>query len=473
MILLPAEGLGPIERYGLALLIDLSRVLPASEGAASVRVELVDGGRKGIAALDEDPIATNGVVRVSRAVLRAFGGTGGLVDEQWSKERDRLGRVPSSANALVQEGREGDPVLSRYAARFRGAAARAAGERPFRSIAPWPDGKRWAAALTHDLDVVSLWPVFTGLRTVELLGKGEFGQVARTLSAALGSAFGAPVWDAASEILTIEREAGIRSTWYIICGSPTWASWKKGDVTYTPESRATRRILDAVAAGGHEIGLHGSMITAADPLRFLEQAERLDTLVTARGRGVRQHFLRMEPGPTQRGMIRAGFQHDATFGFADRNGFRLGAADILPWYDAAGETDTPLEAVPFCWMDRTQSKYQGIEEPSEWARVALETAARCKEVEGLWSGIWHPNLSAPLGYPGAPEAYRTIVRGLVSDPTVWVTTVGEVVRWRKGRRAVGAVGIGAAGEVKARGPVGTARFRLEDAAGVVREEVVG
>jgi hypothetical protein len=473
VIQLPVEGLTPVERHGLALLIDLSRLLPAPAGVASVRLELVEGGESGLAALAEAPAAGEGSIRVTRNVVRAFGEIGGMVEEQRATVRDRLGRVPSSANPLVRSGRVGDPVLSAYASGVRAAAAGAAGDRPFRAVAPWPDGKRWAAALTHDLDVVSLWPVFTALRAVELLRKSEWGQLGRTLGAALGATLGSPVRDAAFEILAIEREAGVRSSWYIICGTPTWSSWKGGDVTYTPESAATRSILAAIADGGHEVGLHGSMVTAADPLRFLEQAERLGALVPTRGTGVRQHFLRMDPGETQRGMIRAGFQHDATVGFPDLNGFRMGIADIVPWYDAAGETNTPLDAVPFCWMDRTQSKYQGIEDPMEWARVALETAGRCREVEGFWSGIWHPNLSAPLGYPGAPAAYRAIVRGLVDDPTAWVTTVGEAVRWRKARRAVAAVGIGAGGEVVAQRPIGAAPVWLEDARGRRCEEATG
>jgi hypothetical protein len=473
VIQLPTEGLTPVERHGLALLVDLSRVLPAPAAAATVRLDLVAGGSEGLEALADEPGIDDGVIRVTRNAVRTFGEIGGMVAEQRASERDRLGRVPSSANPLVQAWREREPVLSTYASGIRRAAARAAGDRPFRAVAPWPDGKRWAAALTHDLDVVALWPAFTGLRAVELLQKGEWGQLGRTLGAALGATFGTPVREAALEILAIEQEAGIRSTWYIICGTPTWHSWKKGDVTYTPESRATRAILAAIAASGSEIGLHGSMVTAEDPLRFLEQAERLGALAPTRGTGVRQHFLRMDPGPTQRGMIRAGFQHDATIGFSDTNGFRLGIADIVPWYDAAGDTNTPLEAVPFCWMDRTQSKYQGVEDPMEWARVALETAGRCRDVEGFWSGIWHPNLSAPLGYPGAPEAYRAIVRGLTSDPTAWVTTVGEAVRWRKARRAVAAVGIGAGGEVIAQRPIGSAPVWLEDGHGVRREEAKG
>ena len=45
----------------------------------------------------------------------------------------------------------------------------AAGRRAVRYLAPWPEGRRWAAAITHDLDIVSGWPLFTTLREHRLI----------------------------------------------------------------------------------------------------------------------------------------------------------------------------------------------------------------------------------------------------------------------------------------------------------------
>lgn len=473
MIVLPEQRLTPIERHGLDLLVDLSRLLPAPSGLGALRLAVVEGGPEGVTALQEEPVAADGSLSVRRAALAAAGAIASATAEQGTARRDRLGRVPSDANVLVAAGLAERPVLSQWAQRIRRVAARAAQGRPFRTIAPWPDGKRWCVALTHDLDVVALWPAFTALRVAELVKKGEWAQAGRTLAAAAQRTFASPVEEAALRILGIEVELGIRSTWFILCGTPTVASFGRGDLTYRPESAATRRILDAILAGGHEIGLHGSFETAEHPDRFIVQHQRLAQLAPTMGRGVRQHFLRMEPGTSQRGMIQGGFRYDATWGFSDRNAFRLGVADVVPWFEARGDAVAPLDLVPFCWMDRTQSKYQGVEEPKEWTRAALECAERCREVEGLWCGIWHPNLSAPLGYPRAPEAFAELAVGLTKDPTAWLTTLGNVVEWRRRRRSAVAQGVGAAGEVVARAAVPGAPLRLEDAAGTLREECEG
>lgn len=471
MIVLPEAGLSPLERHGLDVLVDLARLLPAPPGLGALRVEVLDGGTPGAKRLAEEPEVRGDALYLDRALLATVGRIVSAEAEQVTRDRDRLGRVPSHANALVADGRSGTPVVSAFASRLRRAAARASAGRPFRTVAPWPHRKRWAAALTHDLDVVALWPAFTALRLQELAGKGEWGQVWRTLRAALGAIGGTPVFDAVRELLEMESAHGLKSSWYILCGTPTFSTFKKGDLTYRPESAATRRILAAIAADGHEIGLHGSLETAMVPDRFQDQRTRLTALAPTTGAGVRQHFLRMDPGPTQRGMLRAGFQYDATFGFSDRNEFRLGVADVVPWFDIAGDELTPLDVVPFCWMDRTQSKYQGIEDPRAWVAAALERADRCREVEGFWSGIWHPNLTGALGYPRAPEAFRVLCEGLAGDGDAWVAPVGEVVAWRRRRRTASVMGMGAAGEVVARAGIAGETIRLEDASGAPREEI--
>ena len=78
----------------------------------------------------------------------------------------------------------------------------------------------------------------------------------------------------------------------------------------------------------------------------------------------------------------------ATLGFADRSGFRLGAADVVPAWDAVADRAAGIEEVPLHWMDRTSPKYLGIDDPADWIRGALEVAATAREAEGLWVGLW-------------------------------------------------------------------------------------
>src|SRR5208283_5763165 len=101
--------------------------------------------------------------------------------------------VPSSDNPLVAAGREREPLVSIAAVSLRNAVTRAAGRRPVLCVAPWPSGHRWCAGFSHDLDVVTGWPLFSGLRVAELLRKHRSHDAELVVRAALGDAFSDPV----------------------------------------------------------------------------------------------------------------------------------------------------------------------------------------------------------------------------------------------------------------------------------------
>jgi hypothetical protein len=454
-VLALAADLAPLdtgERFALDLLLDLACVLRIESDARPDVVQLRVTGTGSTATLSVlrargwDLEVRDGEIAISRATLALVLALAGGVAEQRSAERDRFGRVPSSANALVANGGEAErePVVSVIARALRVAVGRAAGRRPVAFVAPWPERRRWAAALTHDLDVVEWWPAFTALRLAELARKAELGAMMRVIGAAIATGGRDVVWRGTEQLLQIEAALGIRSSWFVLCGTPTLGTARAGDLTYHPERPKARRIVSAVRAAGHEIGLHGSFATSEEPPLFAEQRARLATLTGSAVDGVRQHYLRMRPGSTPREMANAGFNYDSTAGFADRNGFRLGVADLLPAWDDARNAALPLDEVPFTWMDRALSKYRGIEQPNAWIDDAFELAERSRAVNGLWVGIWHPNLTPALGFPGAPSAYARLASGLV-DRGAWIAPLGEIVRWRRARRAIRAHSLSAGG----------------------------
>lgn len=471
------ERLPPADRFGLETLVDLSGVVPVSTAVTGdiVRLHLSDEGEAIDLARPMPEVISaspdDGRVSVPLQLVRLVAEIGGVVAEQRSTARDSHGRVPSSENELVKRGVEREPVLSEWGALLRDSVIRAAGARPVRLLAPWPEGRTWAAALTHDLDVVDWWPLFTGLRLAELTQKGELRQIAKTLGAAAGALAGSPVNAGIARLLDDEAEQGIRSTWFVLSGRPTLRTLAAGDLTYDVKGRRARSILEEVAGAGHEIGLHGSFATMADTSAMRAERERLASLIPRSVEGVRQHYLRMRPGPTQRVMRSADFTYDATYGFPDRNGFRLGAADVLPGWDAGEGRESGLAEVPLTWMDRALSKYRGIEDPEQWIEDALTLADKARAVGGLWVGLWHPNMIDALGYPGAATAYVRLLRGLMASRP-YVAPLGEIVAWRTARRSVRVQGIDVGGTVAAFTDRPTsAPLELRDASGQAVERV--
>ena len=470
-----ATALSNAERFGLDLLVDLARLVPMEDpSAAVVEIEIVErgGDLRSLVAGGWGIEPGDGVVRIPRSALGVVTEVAGAAAEQRSSSRDRHDRVPSAENALVAAGLEREPVVSRAARLLREAVLRAAGRRAVRLVEPWPEGRRWAAAFTHDLDVVALWPLFAGARAVELARKGEAMQLVATGAAVLRSVGRGPVMDGVRSLVALERELSVTSTWFVLCGTPTRRTLAAGDLTYRPESPRARSALQVIRSGGHEIGLHGSFATMESASELRGQRERLAALAGGDVGGVRQHFLRMRPGVTQRAMVAAGFRYDATYGFPDRNGFRLGVADVVPAWDADGQKAMALEELPLVWMDRALSKYRGIEDPGAWVDDALELAGVCRGLEALWVGLWHPNLTPALGYPGAPGAYERLAR-TIAEQEPHVATLGQIAAWRSARRGVRAERVTPDGRViaSARGVRVETPLVLEDATGRRMETV--
>ncbi len=466
----PAPPLTPAEQFALDTIVDLSRILLADAGEGIVLHVRSEGGPTPTIAEARgrqwciEP--RDGVVTLQRPLLSLVADIAGATQEQRTDAADRYGRVPPTENALVRTGDERDPVVGRIAAALRSAAIASADRRPLLLLAPWPNGKRWAMAMSHDLDVVSAWPVFTGLRLAELARKGDIARATSVAASALASIGRDPVWRAARRLLDTERAHGVRSTWFIIAGTPTLATMSAGDITYAPESSLARRIMGAAAEDGHELGLHGSFAAFVSRETLAEQRARLAAITGATVGGVRQHFLRMRPGVSHVAMAGAGFGYDSTFGFSERNGFRLGVADVVPVWDDRNQRVLDLQEAPFVWMDRALSKYRGIEDPAAWIDDALAIARACREVDGLWTGVWHPNLDPALGYPGAPLGFDSLLSGLLAH-SPWAATLGEIVQWRRARRTVRAVAVvtDSSGPVRLRVPIDAPGLALEDADG--------
>ena len=468
------KALGGAEQYGLEVLVDVSRLLPVDDPAADV-VQAVVGPEGGGGRPDKldaglsDFEVSGGSVLVPPDLLRSVAAIAGGGIEQGTDLRDEYARVPSTANPLVASGRERWPLINTLGSSLRAAVLRARDRRPVRLLVPWPNGHRWAAAFTHDLDVVAWWPLAAALRLGSLIGRGHLRLAVRGSAAAAAAALRDPIQSGVQLLLDAEAEAGIPSTWFVICETPTLATILAGDVTYRPEMRRVRRILLDVGDAGHEIGLHGSFATVLSADCFASQRARLEQLIERPVSGVRQHFLRMRPGGTQDAMREAGFRYDATYGFADRNGFRLGVADIVPGWQARAGRRATLEEVPLVWMDRALSKYQGVESPDAWVDDAIALARTCQEAGGLWVGLWHPNLIPALGFPGGPRAFRRLLNVLLAEKP-HVGTLGSLVAWRTRRRNARAASVAEDGRVSVSGVLlkGT-QVMLEDENGGLHE----
>jgi peptidoglycan/xylan/chitin deacetylase (PgdA/CDA1 family) len=331
--------------------------------------------------------------------------------EERTGPRDRHGRFPASVTCLDPL----DPPLERLRARL--------GIEPPR----WR-GARFAVALTHDVDTPWRWTrvgvrgAAARLKSHALAGRGRAAlREARALSHVPVHRIRRtdPNW-CFERVLAIERERQTSSTFFVLAGHRHAADGASPE-TY---DRLRPRLVETLASGGAEIGLHGSYTAANDPDLLGEERDALEELAGPVA-GQRYHYLRLDPHANLAGLERLGFRYDSSLGYAGAVGFRAGIAQpFRPWDP---ERDRPLDLVeiPLAVMDASfDDRYLGLSarEAEPHVRRLLEDAA---ERGGGFAILWHTDRFDRASSGSWDRLYQRIL-DVVGDLGGVCLTAGEL-----------------------------------------------
>lgn len=359
-----------------------------------------------------------------------------LESERHASPRDAHDRLPAAASMLAGGRWLERPPVHAYADLLAG---RLATHGACDQVLPrWPDGKKYAVALSHDVDGPERSGRLPGLLK-ELVGGGcrprrqIYWDVRAEVSArglwagGLGPATGCREWDF-DEFCAVERQHGLRSAFYFAVvnrsrGHPI-------DVSYDASTSRYRRLYRRLSAGGWEVGLHASYATCAARPPVDWQYDRLASLAGTPISGSRHHYLRFDlPDPMQTlaAHAAAGASYDTSAGFSDCPGFRPGVALPFEPYDPHRGAAGTLVELPMTIADAHL--------PSEDQSAAIDGVARMLEtvrrlgglaVLGWHVGHWH-------SAPGWRESYRAACRVLAEDSQAWVATPREIAAWWRRR----------------------------------------
>jgi len=304
----------------------------------------------------------------------------------------------------------------------------------------WKDSARFAVALTHDVDDVSLHSWAGAFR---LLGRarsprgyamrGGLTALARAVTAPRGRD---PYWSF-DRWAAEEEKRGFRSSFYFV--PPDRAASHEYDPTYTWSDlidfegrRVTvSQMMKQLATRGFDIGLHGGYLSHRSGEELSRQKQSVERASGAAAAGIRQHFLRFDPAATWSAQDQAGFRYDTTFGFNEAVGFRAGiAAPFHPWNATRGGKHELLE-LPLTLMDGTLFRNLGLDGEAA-ARRTREHLERVEAAGGLAVLLWHPNAADEQRFPGWWGRYLATLDWL-ADRAAWVTHAAEIAAWWRER----------------------------------------
>ncbi len=186
-------------------------------------------------------------------------------------------------------------------------------------------------------------------------------------------------------------ELGVKSTFYFICTDEPGGI----DGDYRVDDPRIRGLIRRIHDRGHLIGLHGSYMSAYDPVRLRAEVERLRSACASEGIELdriraRQHVLRFEPRRTVGVWADAGIDEDSTLGHAGRPGFRCGTCRAYPLFDVAGRRMTSVIERPLIVMDvsLTERRYEALTPAQSNARID-DLLQQCRQVQGTFVLLWH------------------------------------------------------------------------------------
>lgn len=243
---------------------------------------------------------------------------------------------------------------------------------PVPTIAPWPDGKRWALVLTHDVETA------VGYASIGLL-RG------------------------------IEESFGLRSAWNFV---------PRRD--YAVEDAVVRDLLEA----GFEVGVHGLHHDGRD-------LESLDTL-RARRPAIREHAERWQaaghrsPATHRRWewMPELGFDYDSSYPDTDPYEPQAGGCcSLLPFF-IDGLVELPLTLA----QDHTLFVILRNRDGSVWR----DKTEAIRGLGGMALINTHPDYMLESD---RLDVYRGYLDAYAHDPDVWSALPRDVASWWRGRAA--------------------------------------
>lgn len=280
----------------------------------------------------------------------------------------------------------------------------------------YPEGRKFAVCLTHDIDVVypeKLYPIF---ETAKAFVKGNLTGAMKAPFSRINKKCN-PRWNF-KEIMQLEAKYNAKSSFYFMALNP-------GEKDFNYRIEDLEMELKFIISNGWEVGLHGGHESYKSFEDIKEKKRRLEKVLGKKVIGYRNHYLRFRLPDTWEFLSRANFKYDTTFGYADCSGFRNGMCHPFKPYNINTGKEIDIYELPLIIMDRTLLRdYMRLDVEKAWELVK-SLVDKVEKYNGVITVLWHNNTCIE----GETLKYYEKFLKYVSSKKAWVTSGEEVYKW--------------------------------------------
>jgi hypothetical protein len=192
-------------------------------------------------------------------------------------------------------------------------------------------------------------------------------------------------------LMDVSEANSLQSAFYFKAGCTNRQFDEDYDLTAAP----LRRILRRISERGHEIGLHPSYESFANPAQIRHEFSHLRRIAEEEGVvqetwGGRQHYLRWIAPTTWQHWEDVGLDYDSSVGFAGHVGFRCGTCRSFSVFNVVDRRPLRLTERPLLVMDNSLfgPEYMNLSEERAHSMVTA-LARQCRIFGGDLVLLWH------------------------------------------------------------------------------------
>lgn len=284
--------------------------------------------------------------------------------------------------------------------------------------ADYPENKKFAVVLTHDVDHIYPRIPHTLLSSLYCLKNRDLAELSRQLFWRYKGKRSSPYRNF-KKIMELESEYGAKSSFYFIT-----ADRDVKRVRY--DIGELESDLGSIVDRGHEVGLHGGFYACTDIDEIKKEKNRLEKTLGKKVIGYRNHYLRFKVPDTWELLAEAGFKYDTTLGYNNIIGFRNGMCHPFKPFNLNTGKQIDILEIPLAIMDGAVfDRVRTLDRAWEVSRRLIDVV---EKYNGVLTILWHNNIfSSPFRH-GWEKLYIKILK-YSYNKSAWLTCGKDVHDW--------------------------------------------